>query len=147
MTDSHQHDGGPGKRRFSDVEDGYDTIIGEKVTITGEVHGACNVELRGTLEGHIEIEGFLRLRQGGRIVGDVSAGNVIIEGDVRGAVRAHEKAELRSACHVEGDLIAESVAIAEGGHFDGKITMAGRGESRQEVSFQEKRSDPEDHEP
>jgi cytoskeletal protein CcmA (bactofilin family) len=144
MTDSHQNNGGRRKRRFSDVEDGYDTIIGEKVTITGEVHGACNVDLHGTLEGNIE--GFLRLRQAGHIVGDVSAANVIIEGDVRGAVRAHGKAELRTACHVEGDLIAESVAIAEGGHFDGKITMAGRGESRQDVSFQEKRSGVEDDE-
>jgi cytoskeletal protein CcmA (bactofilin family) len=146
MKDSHQHDGSPRKRRFSDVEGGYDTIIGDKVTITGEVHGGCNVDMGGTLEGNIELEGILRLRQGGRIVGDVSAANVIIEGDVRGAVRAHEKAELRSACHVEGDLIAESVAIAEGGHFDGKITMAGRHESRQEVSFQEKRSDVGDDE-
>jgi len=143
MTDKDQHDGATRKRRFSDVDGGYDTVVGPAVTITGEVHAACNVDLHGTVEGNIEVEGYLRLREGGRVVGDVTATNVIIEGEVRGAVRAQEKAELRSACRVEGDLVAESVAIADGGHFEGKITMAGRRESRQEVTFQEKRSDTE----
>ena len=143
MTDSHHNDGARRKRRFSDVEEGYDTVIGPNLTITGEVRGACNVDFYGTLEGNVELGGFLRLRDGGRIVGDVSADNVIVEGQIRGAVRAREKAELRNSCHVEGDLIAESVAIAEGGHFEGKITMAGRSEARQEVAFEEKRTDPE----
>jgi cytoskeletal protein CcmA (bactofilin family) len=143
MKDSDQHDESTGRRRFSDVEGGFETVIGAGVTITGKVHGTCNVDLHGRLEGDIELDGFLRLRQGGRIVGDVSATNMIIEGEVQGTLRAVEKAELRSACHVLGDLTAESVAIAEGGHFEGRITMAGRQESRDQVEFQEKRSDTE----
>ncbi len=140
MPHSHEQDELSRRRRFGDVESAYETVIGGHVTITGEVHGVCNVDLHGTLDGNIEIEGFLRIREGARIVGDIAATNVIVEGEVRGGVRALEKVELRSACRVEGDLIAESVAIAEGGHFDGKITMAGSPESRHQVSFEEKRS-------
>lgn len=143
MSDSHEQDEQPRKRRFSDVEGAYESVIGAKVTVTGEIRGVCDVDLHGTLEGNIELEGFLRIREGGRIVGDIAATNVIVEGEVRGSIRAHEKAELRSACRVEGDLIAESVAIAEGGHFEGKITMAGRSEPREQVSFKEKRSSSE----
>lgn len=141
MMDSNPENGGKRKRRFSDVEGGYETVIGPEVTITGEMHATCNVDLYGTVEGNLEIEGLLRLREGSRVVGDITATNAIIDGEVRGAVHAREKAELRSACRVDGDLVAESVAIADGGHFEGKITMAGTREARKDVSFEEKRAD------
>ena len=139
MADSRGRDAEGRRQRFGDVDD-YETVIGAGTTITGEVHGVGNVDLRGTLEGRLEIEGLLHVRAGARVVGDVTATNVIVEGEVRGEIRAVGKVELRTTCRVVGDLVAESVAIGEGGLFDGTITMSGRAEPRHQVSFVEKRS-------
>jgi cytoskeletal protein CcmA (bactofilin family) len=98
------------------------------------------MDFAGSLDGDLELEGLLWLREIGTIEGDLSVGSVVIEGTVRGNIRALDKAELRATGRVEGDITAGTVAIADGAFFEGRITMAGATQSRTDVSFQEKRS-------
>jgi cytoskeletal protein CcmA (bactofilin family) len=132
-------DPGQPQRRFTDGDTPYDTVIGAAVSITGEVRGGAGMEFFGSLEGDLELDGFLWVRSGARIEGNVHATNIVIEGEVIGNISAIDKLELRSSCRVTGDLSAGSVAISEGGFFEGTITMAGAAGDRRDVTFQEKR--------
>ena len=127
-------------RRFTDATRSCESIVGPGVSITGDLHGKTDMECRGTIDGNLELDGFLWLCSDGRIEGNISATNLLVEGTVRGNIRVDGKAELRSSCHVEGDIVARGVAIAEGGYFEGTITMEGRSSSREEVEFKERRS-------
>jgi cytoskeletal protein CcmA (bactofilin family) len=127
-------------RRFTDAASDCESVIGPDVVIRGDIEGTTNMEIRGTLEGNLDLEGFLWLRTGGRITGDLSSSALLVEGDVRGNIRVEGRVELRASSHVEGEIVAAGVAIAEGSFFEGSITMDGVSSSRGNVEFREKRS-------
>jgi len=127
-------------RRFTDATETCESVIGPDVSIKGDVRGKTDMEFRGSLKGNLDLDGFLWVRPDGRVEGNLSATNLLIEGEVRGEICAEEKAELRSSCRVEGNIFAHSLAIADGGFFEGEITMEGQSSTRDKVEFKEKRS-------
>ena len=128
------------RRRFTDTKEGPETVIGAGLQIKGEIRGKGNVELRGRFEGTIETEGLLAIRSGGTIQGEITATNVVVEGKVKGNTRAADKVELRSNCEVNGDIQAETLAIAEGCFFAGRIEMSEGGQKARQVTFKVKRT-------
>jgi cytoskeletal protein CcmA (bactofilin family) len=57
-----------------------------------------------------------------RIKGDVSANELVIEGEVEGRISA-SRVELRSSAKVQGEISAPSVIIEEGASFVGSVRM------------------------
>jgi cytoskeletal protein CcmA (bactofilin family) len=143
MTPNDQQQEAQPRRRFTDASQTCETMIGADVTIKGDVRGSSNMEYRGTLEGDLQLEGFLWLRAGGRVDGNLSATDLVVEGEVSGNIIAQNKLELRGSCRVSGDISASTLAIADGGFFEGKITMAGGPGKREAVSYREKRTSTE----
>jgi len=143
MSHNGSQDRSSPHRRFTDAKLQCQSVIGPDVIIRGDVQGTTNMEFRGSLEGNLDLDGFLWLGSGGRIEGNLSARDLLVEGDIRGDISVRGKAELRSSCHVEGDIVATVLAIADGGYFEGTITMEGRPGSRQDVGFVEKRTPEE----
>ena len=69
--------------------------------------------------------------------------DVIVAGSfTTGQVVAKEKIELRSTCNVQGEIQAKSVAIAEGGFFEGKVHMTAREGAAMPTTFRETRNPP-----
>jgi cytoskeletal protein CcmA (bactofilin family) len=126
-------------RRFTDSRKGAGTVIGPGTSIKGELQGGDSVDLAGTLEGPSRVEGFYRVREGGRVVGSISAADVLIEGEVRGRLVAGRKVEIGAASRVHAHIRASVVAIAEGAHFEGQIDMPGADGQTTRLAFQEKR--------
>jgi cytoskeletal protein CcmA (bactofilin family) len=133
----------PEHRRFTDATKNCQSVIGPDVSIKGDIQGRTDMEFRGNLEGNLNLEGFLWLRPDGRIEGNLSATDLLVEGEVRGEIHVEGKVELRSSSRVEGNINARGIAIAEGGYFEGAVTMEGQPSSRDEVEFEEKRSTEE----
>ncbi len=90
----------------------------------GHDRGATNLEIWGNFEGEMEIEGLVWLRPGSRFTGGLVATDLVVEGELRGTVRATSKVDMRASCHVEADVTAPRVAAAEGSHIEGRITVA-----------------------
>ena len=133
-------------RRFTDRVGGASTVIGQGLTVKGELEGQGNLEIQGTVEGNLKLGGLLHIKENGNFQGDVQATNVIVEGQMNGKLLAEQKVELRSRCKVYGDIRARSIAIADGCFFQGKVHMSGGsgadGRGQQAVAFQEKRQQP-----
>lgn len=123
-------------RRFTDSSSRIETVIGSDVRIKGELTGKANIELRGTFDGTSDIDGLLVVRDGGKVTGEISATNVVVEGAIEGDITAAEKVELRPSARVTGDIQAGSIAIAAGSFFEGKVQM----KEKEAVSFKEKRT-------
>ena len=127
----------PPARRFTDAVPGRATVIRSGLKIKGELTGAGALELAGDFEGPLKVDGLCHLLETGRIEGPVTAGDAVIEGELKGSLTVLGKVELRATASVRGDINARSVALAEGCYFEGHIHMeAGEGGAR---SFQEKR--------
>lgn len=129
------------KRRFTDNMSQAATSFGNGITLAGDLKGTENVELRGTVEGKVNLDATLLVCKGGTVQGDVIVKNIVVEGTVKGDIIAKEKIELRDACQVIGNLQAGSIAISEGAFFQGTVKMLGSTKKSEPVTYTEKRAE------
>ena len=114
-------------------------MVGQGLQIKGELTGAQALELAGAFDGPVSVAGLCHLHESARVVGAVTAGHAVIEGELQGSLTVRGKVELRSTARVRGSIRAESVALAEGCFFEGHIHMEADSETSGPTSFQEKR--------
>jgi cytoskeletal protein CcmA (bactofilin family) len=101
-------------------------VIGSKVQLKGELHGAEAVLVEGTVEGSIRLTAELRIAPGGSVKADVSANTVIVAGEVIGDCHATERVVLESTGRLTGNIRAPRIVIAEGASFRGTSDMSAR---------------------
>jgi cytoskeletal protein CcmA (bactofilin family) len=101
-------------------------VIGSKVQLKGELHGAEAVLVEGTIEGSIRLTAELRVAPGGTVKADVSANTVVVAGEVIGDCHATERVVLESTGRLTGNIRAPRIVIAEGASFRGTSDMSAR---------------------
>jgi cytoskeletal protein CcmA (bactofilin family) len=129
-------------QRITDTvpEPGQKTILTIASLITGEVRGQGDFRLEGKLTGSIEIDGLFFVGKEADFKGEANVENMVIEGRVEGQIRAAVKIEIRSTGHIQGNIVCQQIAIAEGAYFDGKI-KTNKGKILTPEYFVEKRKD------
>jgi cytoskeletal protein CcmA (bactofilin family) len=101
--------------------------------------GSDSVELGGTFDGPITVEGMCHVQEGGRVNGTITATDVVVGGEVDGHVTARGRLEMLAHARVLADVVATTVAIAEGCFIEGRIHMRGANEADRPTAFKEKR--------
>src|ERR1051325_4891220 len=92
--------------------------IGKSVVIRGELSGSEDLYIDGQVEGTIELrEHHLTVGPNGRVQANVNAKEVVIQGSVKGNVRAIDRVEIRKSGSLTGDLVAARVVIEDGAFF------------------------------
>jgi cytoskeletal protein CcmA (bactofilin family) len=94
------------------------SIIGEDLTITGNVSSKGEVQVDGEIEGDIRCSSLL-LGDKSQVQGSVIAEDVVVRGKLVGSVRAL-RVTLQAQSHVEGDIFHQGLAIEQGAYFEGK---------------------------
>ena len=100
------------------------TSIGQGVSFAGGISGRGDVEVFGTLEGPLTVDGRVRVGEGGRCLGDIEARDIVVEGEIRGDIRALERAELSPTARVFGKVQAPRLSIGEGARLEGTVVMS-----------------------
>jgi cytoskeletal protein CcmA (bactofilin family) len=114
-------------------------VIGASIRIKGELTGRDSVDIAGSLEGSSRVEGFYLVREGARVVGPITATDVLVEGEVEGTQIQGRKVEIGAASRVRAHIRASVVAIAEGAYFEGQIHMTGEEGETARLAFRERR--------
>jgi cytoskeletal protein CcmA (bactofilin family) len=94
------------------------SIIGEDLTITGNVTSKGEIQVDGEIKGDVQC-GSLLLGDKSQINGCVIAEDVVVRGRVLGSIRGL-RVTLQAQSHVEGDIYHQSLAIEQGAYFEGK---------------------------
>jgi cytoskeletal protein CcmA (bactofilin family) len=94
------------------------SIIGEDLTITGNVASKGEIQVDGKIEGDIRCSSLL-LGDKGEVKGGVVAEDVVLRGHLAGSIRG-VRVTLQAKSHVEGDIFHKSLAIEQGAYFEGK---------------------------
>jgi cytoskeletal protein CcmA (bactofilin family) len=105
------------------ANDGGSTVIGESITVTGNVSGDEDLTIRGRLEGSVSIAKTLLVEAGGVVKAEIHARNCVISGVVVGNVSASESVEITREARMVGDIAAPRVIIADGAAFRGRVDM------------------------
>jgi cytoskeletal protein CcmA (bactofilin family) len=132
----------PPERRFTDGLERVETAIAPGIEILGDIEGADSVEIAGQVLGNVSTRGLCRVREGGTLKGHLKAAYAVIEGRLEGKIAVRRKAELGHLAHVEANIRAQGVAMAEGCFFEGRVHMQGGKARGAHHSFQEKRRRP-----
>lgn len=91
------------------------SILGEKITIISRHELHIDGDVRADINGR-----KVTIGQEGSVIGTITADNVEIHGGLKGAVKAKSVA-LQPTAKVDGDIHHQTLAIAEGAEFDGRV--------------------------
>jgi cytoskeletal protein CcmA (bactofilin family) len=100
------------------------TIIGEHISIEGQIKGREHLVIEGEMKGNVEMEKHnFTVGSSGRIDGEVRAQNVSISGQLVGAINAVGKVEVTKEADFFGDIKANSISVEDGAYFKGSIEL------------------------
>jgi cytoskeletal protein CcmA (bactofilin family) len=101
------------------------------ISIAGEITGRENLYIDGEVQGSVRINGaVVSVGPRGRIEADIAAREIEVQGRVHGTLEAVERVRIGASGHVEGEVVAQRVAIEEGAIFRGRVEMLRPGEAR-----------------
>jgi cytoskeletal protein CcmA (bactofilin family) len=94
------------------------SLIGAEMTFEGNISGGGEVQIDGTIKGDVRVE-HVTIGDGGMVEGGVYAEAVEVRGRVSGSITA-KQVRLYGACHVDGDITHEQLAMETGAFFQGR---------------------------
>ena len=99
------------------------TVIGHGLTVDGEIEGAEEVVVLGTVKGKLSARDHVAIESGANVEAEVEGKHVTVAGRLTGDVRASERVEIRSEARMSGNIHAPRIQIAEGAAFRGNVEM------------------------
>lgn len=98
--------------------------LGRSLSVKGELAGNEELLIDGEFEGTVDLgESSLTVGPQGRVQADVRAREIVIEGTVRGNLRAADRLQISKSGNVVGDLVAARIIIEDGAYFKGSIDI------------------------
>jgi len=98
--------------------------VGKSVVFRGDLISEEDMTIDGRVEGTIEVRDHrLTIGPNADIEADVVAKWVTVFGKVAGSINGQDKVEIRIGASVDADVSCAYLAIQEGAHFCGKVTM------------------------
>ena len=99
------------------------TVIGDGLTIEGEITGDDEVVVHGTMRGTLSTSEAVSVAQGAVVEADVSASSVMVAGQVTGNVTAQDRIDIQAGGRLVGDVKSARFTIADGASFKGSVDM------------------------
>lgn len=132
------------------VGDGEKAVIGKSIIIKGEVSGKEDLVVEGTIEGQIILENqHVTIGSSGRVLAEVKARLVTIEGEVVGNIQARERVIITAKGSLTGDIQAARLKIEDGAYLKGTVSLTPREKEKtiplnRPSQIGKKSSDPEE---
>ncbi len=100
------------------------TVIGEKISIEGNIHGDEHLIIEGSMKGNIEMDKHnFAIGSKGRVEGEINAQSVRISGQMIGNIKTKGKVEITKEADFMGDIRAKSISVEDGAYFKGSIEL------------------------
>jgi cytoskeletal protein CcmA (bactofilin family) len=93
-------------------------LIAPDMTVEGNIAGGGEIQIDGVIKGDVRVE-HVTVSDNGQVEGGIYAEAVEVRGRVSGSITA-KQVRLYGACHVEGDITHEQLAMETGAFFQGR---------------------------
>lgn len=103
--------------------DKVQTIVGKTVTVKGEIIGQESLTIEGRVEGKIQLENSIYVRESGVVNADISSQSITIAGSVSGNIVATDKVEILRGGIMLGDIKSPRVVVNDGANLKGHVEM------------------------
>lgn len=99
------------------------TVIGEGLTVEGDLTSEEEVVVNGNLRGKLTTTDAVSVGSGAVVEADITGVSLSVAGQVTGDVNASERVDLQSGGRLIGDVKASRLTIADGASFKGNVDM------------------------
>ena len=100
------------------------TRLGSTIVLNGEIEAHEDMLVEGRVQGKITVpSGTLTVAKGAKVEADVRVRALVLLGELKGTVRAGERAIISETAEMNGDIITPKITIANGARFTGGIRM------------------------
>ncbi len=94
------------------------SLIAADMTLEGDISGGGEIQIDGMIRGDVKVE-HVMVGDSGTVEGGIYAEAVEVRGKVAGSITA-KQVRLYGACHVDGDITHEQLAMETGAFFQGR---------------------------
>lgn len=112
---------------MADGNGDYETVLGPDAHFKGEMQFEKGARLLGRFEGQVITKGEFLVAEGASLDGEVDAGNIRLDGEVHGNLKASGKIHLSASAKLEGDLHTARLEVADGAIFIGHCVVGPNG--------------------
>lgn len=99
------------------------TILGRESSFDGKLAFEGTVRIDGKFSGEIITDDTLVVGEGAEVTADVQVGSLVLNGTLRGNVRAKKEVALHTPARLYGDIETPSLVIHPGVIFEGHCRM------------------------
>ncbi len=100
------------------------TVIGERITINGDIQGKEDLLIEGSLIGKVELENNqVTIGSKGRVEAKINAKNVIINGQLAGDIQASGTVKITKDAKFGGEIKARSISVEDGAYLKAAIEL------------------------
>lgn len=99
------------------------TILGKGSEFEGKLHFEGTLQIEGAFSGEIRSDSVLVIGEGARVSAEVDVGTIVINGEVRGNVRAKNAVEIKKPGKLYGNIQTPALTIEKGVIFEGTCKM------------------------
>ncbi|RKD31213.1 bactofilin family protein [Thermohalobacter berrensis] len=95
-------------------------VLEKNALFQGTLNASGDIKINGIFKGDIYSANNVYISSTGKIIGNVEADNIIINGEVNGNIKAKTKIHLTENSILTGDIITKKFIIDRGAFFNGK---------------------------
>jgi len=100
------------------------TVIGENISVEGNIRGDEHLVIEGSMKGNIEMEKHnFTVGSKGRVEGEINAQSIRVSGQLIGNIKTKGKVEITKEADFMGDIRAKSISVEDGAYFKGSIEL------------------------
>jgi cytoskeletal protein CcmA (bactofilin family) len=100
-------------------------LLGRGSEFEGKLTFEGTVRIDGKFNGTIVTNDVLVVGEGAKVSAEISAGTVIVHGEINGNVKAKNSVELHHPARMKGNIETTSLMIEKGVTFEGQCKMEG----------------------
>lgn len=127
-----------------------DTLVGQNTNVIGNISFDGGLHVDGFVKGDIDVaeaeNATLIVSSSGVVDGNINVPNVVINGVVKGDVRAASRLELAGKARVSGSVYYEVIEISCGAEVNGKMVKSSAEDIRKAYSAKSSSEIRESHE-
>ena len=97
--------------------------ISRGTKIVGDINAEGGIRVEGSVHGTITTPGKVVIGKTGELIGSLVCDNADVEGKIVGNLRINGTLTLRSAAHIEGEVVVAKLAIEPGATFNASCAM------------------------
>lgn len=100
------------------------TVIGEHISITGDIKGGEDLLIEGSVKGGVELsQHHLTIGAKGKVEAEITADNVTISGRLVGNIKAKGKVEITRQADFNGEIKASRISVEDGAYLKAVIEL------------------------